>query len=957
MVRHQFGASERPGQRARRILENQAPNWEEDKTGDVLSEVDLKIVEDGVTGMRGWTHAEERLVEASRAARARRRRNRQIRTGIGIAAIVLIMAGLITSLVFSGMAKRAQSVAIEAKDEAIEAKDEAITERDRAQRAEAVAEDQRDRAQREARRAIAGQIAAAARSAENSDQKLLLASEAVRRTYPVDQYVTPQAEEILLDALADAPPHLLSFPSHRHRERITSIAFSPDGMWIATASRDGYITLWNTITDESKVLVGHTDDISTVAFSQDSMRIVTASKDRTARIWDVYGNKVHELMGHTQAVNSAAFSTDGRRVVTASNDKTVRLWDVGSGQELKTVACFEDVITSAAFDPAGDNHMVIVTGCGVRKETTCVEGFAQMLDVTNQDKGTLIKDESGGITSAAFSPDGEWILTANEQEIAQLWKRNGLPANQSKATPARSHRQASVRCGLITRLLSPSVVPTLKASARTARRSYGIVPRGRRRGLLSGSHNDVTVATFSPDGTMVALGDRRGLVRLLDAATGQEVRTLGGHSGDITWATFSPRCDEQGDEVGKRSDTVVTAGKDRTVRLWNAATGANLRGFSPVRPSKLPQLRLIVAVDSLSQAANSKTSGSVVFRLRFFCGTRRPETGPLCRFSGLETEISAVAFNPKGDAFVATGCAKWNDANQCIKGTGTMWDLVTGTPHQFGNHTAAITAAAFEPSGERFATASDDKTVRTWSMSTLKELQLWPDPLLTTTTAVAFDRQGRMLAVGDTAGVVHILDAKTLAGKNRLEASEDTTPEDRRGIRSVSFSPDGSAIVAASNDSARVLNPTVTTEPEQQITAFRHKTDVYSAFFSEDGKRILTADTKAAHIWDAASSHQSSPCTESEQEEIRGATGTHYIASVFKAKAEGYLCGIFNEQRVRLKGDLKEMTAAAVCVIPATGQPMVVIGKRDGTLQLYEGASGVLRFEHKEHDDKRRRSQ
>lgn len=103
LVREQFDRSDKPGQRARRILENRGREWEDEKTGAPLDEVDLAVVENGLLGMRMPTHAEERLLAESRneqrlriQARAKRATNRKILmwTGVGMGMVFLVLAAL-----------------------------------------------------------------------------------------------------------------------------------------------------------------------------------------------------------------------------------------------------------------------------------------------------------------------------------------------------------------------------------------------------------------------------------------------------------------------------------------------------------------------------------------------------------------------------------------------------------------------------------------------------------------------------------------------------------------------------------------------------------------------------------------------------------------------------------------------------------------------------------------------
>ena len=112
-----------------------------------------------------------------------------------------------------------------------------------------------------------------------------------------------------------------------------SLAFSPNGELLATATTDNEICLWQ-VADGRKVLVcqGHTGWVHTVAFSPCGTLLASGSEDETIRLWDIQtGQCVATLEGHTNWVWSVAFSADGSTLASGSNDQTIRLWDVETG--------------------------------------------------------------------------------------------------------------------------------------------------------------------------------------------------------------------------------------------------------------------------------------------------------------------------------------------------------------------------------------------------------------------------------------------------------------------------------------------------------------------------------------------------------------------------------------------------------------------------------------------------
>jgi WD40 repeat protein len=112
-----------------------------------------------------------------------------------------------------------------------------------------------------------------------------------------------------------------------------NIAFSPDGLRLATGGEKNKVKIWDAQSGEMlQVLEGeHSGEVYTLAFSpdEDGRWIATAGEDSTVKIWDSRTRTlVRNFRGHTGLVSSLAFSPDGSRLVSGSRDKTVKVWDM-----------------------------------------------------------------------------------------------------------------------------------------------------------------------------------------------------------------------------------------------------------------------------------------------------------------------------------------------------------------------------------------------------------------------------------------------------------------------------------------------------------------------------------------------------------------------------------------------------------------------------------------------------
>ena len=113
-----------------------------------------------------------------------------------------------------------------------------------------------------------------------------------------------------------------------HQQPINFIAYSPDGRYIATASFDNSVRLWNGQTGKFiKTLRGHVQSVYQLAWSADSRLLCSSSQDSTLKIWELRTNTMKiELPGHADEVYAVDWGPDGKKVVSGGKDCVLKIW-------------------------------------------------------------------------------------------------------------------------------------------------------------------------------------------------------------------------------------------------------------------------------------------------------------------------------------------------------------------------------------------------------------------------------------------------------------------------------------------------------------------------------------------------------------------------------------------------------------------------------------------------------
>jgi WD40 repeat protein len=131
------------------------------------------------------------------------------------------------------------------------------------------------------------------------------------------------------------------------------VAFSPDGLTLASGSDDNTIKLWDTTTGmHRQILEGHSGSVSSVTFSPDGLTLASGSRDNTIKLWDTTtGMHCQTLEGHSGWVSSVVFSPDGLTLASASFDNTIKLWDITTGMHRQTLEDHSDSVYAVLNEP------------------------------------------------------------------------------------------------------------------------------------------------------------------------------------------------------------------------------------------------------------------------------------------------------------------------------------------------------------------------------------------------------------------------------------------------------------------------------------------------------------------------------------------------------------------------------------------------------------------------------
>ena len=599
--------------------------------------------------------------------------------------------------------------------------------------------------------------------------------------------------------LDDKPPKLADAETGReiamlrgHKGRVYHVAFSPDGTRLLTAGVDYTMRLWDGATGAPlAVLDCKGGSVMDVAFSADGARFLTRCFDDRAHVWDTASGREIAVVGSDErGVNGTmALSHDGRRVVAAADKvlgpddwpsrgprgKTAQVWDAGSGTEICTLKGHKDTITTFAFSPDGN---LIVTGSN--------DKTARVWRANGRSKLAL-GGHAGPVTRVDFSPDGRRILSVS-MDGAWVWDAED-------------------------------------GAALLALRGHG---------------DKVNDAAFSADGGRIVTASDDKTARIWDGATGREIAVLRGHVEPVVRAAFTPD-----------GEQVVAQSRDGIARIWD--TPSEVARAEPAASPDIPGKHLARSPDGTRIVTLSNAGKAHVVETasgRDFAMLSDPRL-----YGG---KIESAAFSPDG---LRIFTSSWRDQLE-------IWDAVDGRMLAvLDGYEGDAGSAVFNADASVIAAVPYDGIARVWASAGGEPIKVlrWP-PAMGADPApadgpptVATDGENRIRSVilspdgsrllttfgyrDQAIGRVWDVESGTIVGADLRS--------DVIGPAGAAFSPEAARVAMVSDDGAARIFEVASGDILSVLRVRECK--ILKVAFSPDGARVLTVSTDgAARVWAAS---------------------------------------------------------------------------------------------------------
>jgi WD40 repeat protein len=706
-----------------------------------------------------------------------------------------------------------------------------------------------------------------------------------------------------------------------HTDAIDALAWSPDGLTLATGGRDHRIVLWNTASGKPRAtLSGHHAGLRRVVWSQGRRLLASLDWEGVTIIWDGTTGKRQATLGPSQGFEvtaDIAWSPDGK--ILAAGGGSLVLWDADSGRQSTPLrGAWGDLL---AWSPDGKT----LATAGGPKGTAI-----SLWDMATDRRRIGLSGKEYYLEQMQWSPDGKHLAAADDHGAVILWevatrmRRQLLPVRESyyKTVPLA---------------WSPDGHLLATGSSEKAGDLYLWDPTtGEREATLSGHKSDVTALAWSPDGSTLASTDS--LSTLFWDAAARKQRA----DPDQTGRPFAWSPD------GK----TLAAAAGKVLILWDGRTGkpgARLTSHGrAVRRVQWSPDGTAIAASSDEAAMPSLRAAGPGPTISFW----QVQAGkPRLVLSGLSDWLYGLAWNPNGQLLaVATGYFGSPDY-PIPSGSGLyprwwqrnavgLYDASTGKRRLALDDAAA--PLMWHPDGKRLVTGSTKSEAVVWEATASRRLAVFPMPRESWT--LEWSPDGKALAIAEPGPVYTLWDVEM-----RKPRATITPPP---GYYSTfAWSPNGATIaIAASDHTVGLYDPVTGTRRHTLVLRSLTRFDRVGGFLASgksawlawrpDGRVLATAaaDGGTLKLWDAQSGRlQAILATPTRA--LTGLAWSPYGRTVAAAIREQHVVLWDPETRNR-RATLRGHTGALIALAWRPDSQRLATGSEDGSVRLWSAATG-----------------
>jgi WD40 repeat protein len=577
-----------------------------------------------------------------------------------------------------------------------------------------------------------------------------------------------------------APVILARLPAAR--AQLFAMAFNPASDRLATGSAKGVVTLWNVShparpTRVADGLARFSESVQGLAFSPDGRTLAAAGADPALREWDVSNaTGPHELatpVGIPVATPAApyvgqavAFSPDGAWLVLAGSNGSALAWRRGRAAPATLRLSDGRALAAVRFSPDGS-----LLALGSQSSDVGIWTMAGS-PATNPDR--TLTGFTSWAAALAFSPDGSTLYAGGSDKTIRTWDTSTWAPGPVRHVPGPATVVA----------LTPDGTTLLTSSADGSVRLWPVRAPG-----AAGLDGSVFAVAYNRDATLLAAAasGEHGDVSLWRPAA----HSLTPVGKVVPGAEFGP---VDGTAALTPDGRMLAVGnKAGQVELWNVADPARpVRLSAPMAHDKYLIESLAFRPDGRTLAVGSDDGGVTLWDVS---DPERPRRDAFLDTGGVAGQVLGVAFNPSGTMLAA---ASTNDKVYLWHVTRTANTLRATPAGRLGGFRNYAWAVTFSPDGTLLAAASADHSTLLWDVSRQRPTRVGPRLSGPTdyATGVSFSHDGRQLAIDSNDGSLWLWDVRHPA----TPTHEATLRASTGGLATGSFTPGGSTLVAAGAD-------------------------------------------------------------------------------------------------------------------------------------------------------------